>query len=91
MNKIGVYYNESALRDIMKSQGITNIEEQIMMEKLSIIKAEFLQRFGFEGSFRTEIVSTNSKRSRMAFKVFAADKRTAAALKTQPGWLGRFI
>lgn len=91
MSKIGIYYNERTLRDIMKGPEISNMEQQIMMERLSRVKAEFLQTFGFEGSFAIESWDTKSKRSRKAFKIHATDARTNAALKKQPGWLGKFL
>ena len=62
-----------------------------MMERLSRVKAEFLQTFGFEGSFEVKRVDTKSKRSRTTFRIVASNARTTAALKKQPGWLGKFL
>ncbi len=90
-HKIGIYYDEQGLRNIMKGQAIADMEQQIMMSKLSQIKAEFLQRFGFEGSFEIKKVVTNSKRSRTTFRIVAADSKTGAFLKREPGWLAKFL
>lgn len=89
--KIGIYYNEQTLRSIMKSPEIASMEQQIMMAKKSQIEAEFLQTFGFQGEFEIKRIDTSSRRSRTAFRVVAGNARTAAALKRQPGWLGRFL
>lgn len=91
MHKIGIYYNESGVRDIMKGQPIANLEQQIMMQKLSQVKAEFLQTFGFEGTFEIRRIDTNSRRSRTTYRIVAGDTKTTAALKRQPGWLAKFI
>lgn len=91
MHKVGIYYNEPGIRDIMKGTQIASLEQQIMMQKLSQVKAEFLTTFGFEGSFEIRKQDTNSRRSRTTFRIVATDGRTTAALKRQPGWLGKFI
>jgi len=89
-HKIGIYYDEKGLRDIMKGPEIANLEQNIMMENLTTIKAAFLQRFGFEGSFEVKRVDTNSRRSRTTFRIVASDARTTAALKKESGWLAKF-
>lgn len=91
MRKIGIYYNEPGLREILKGKPIADMEQQIMMSKLSQVQAEFLQHFGFEGKFEIKKVDTNSNRSRTAFRIKASDSKTGAALKREPGWLGKFI
>lgn len=88
--KIGIYYDEKGLRDIMKGPELANLEQNIMMERLTTIKAAFFQRFGFEGSFEVKMVDTNSRRSRTTFRIVASDARTTAVLKREPGWLARF-
>ena len=93
-HNVGIYYNEQGLRNIMKGPEIANMEQAIMMEKLSQVKAEFLQTFGFNGNFEIDHFDTglyNSKRSRISFIIMPADKKTMAALKKQPGWLGKFM
>jgi len=90
-HKIGIYYNEGGLREIMKGPEISRIEQEIMMSKLSQVKAAFLQHFGFEGEFEIKRVDTNSRRSRTTYRVVANNARTTAALKREPGWLGQFI
>ena len=91
MGKIGIYYNEQGFRDIMKGNAISTLEQDIMMQKLNQIQAEFLQRFGFEGNFEVKKVDTNSKRSRTSFRIVASDAKTTTALKREPGWLAKFI
>lgn len=91
MHKIGIYYNEQGLREIMKSPEIAGIEQDLMMQRLGQVKAEFLQTFGFEGEFEIKRVDTNSKRSRTTFRIVSNNSRTTAALKRQPGWLAKFI
>lgn len=91
MHKIGIYYDEYGLRNILKGQKVAQIEQQIMAQKLSQVKAEFLQRFGFEGNFEVKRVDTNSRRSRTTYRIVASDSKTTAALKREPGWLGKFL
>ena len=62
-----------------------------MMQRLSQVKAEFLTHFGFQGNFEIKKVDTKSRRSRTTFRIVASDARTTAALKREPGWLGRFL
>lgn len=91
MHKIGIYYNEQGLREIMKGPEIAGIEQDLMMQRLGQVKAEFLQTFGFEGEFEVKRVDTNSKRSRTTFRIVANNARTTAVLKRQPGWLAKFV
>lgn len=90
-HNIGIYYNESGIRDIMKGEKIAQMEQQIMMQKLGQVQAEFLQRFGFSGSFEIKKVDTNSRRSRTTFRIVANNARTTAVLKREPGWLAKFL
>lgn len=90
-HKIGIYYNEAGIREIMKGPKIANMEQEIMMQRLSQVKAEFLTHFGFQGNFEIKKVDTKSRRSRTTFRIVASDARTTAALKREPGWLGRFL
>ena len=90
MHKIGIYYNEQGLREIMKGPEIAGIEQDLMMQRLGQVKVEFLQTFGFEGEFEVKRVDTNSKRSRTTFRIVANNARTTAALKRQPGWLAKY-
>lgn len=91
MSKIGIYYNPAGLRNIMKGPQIASLEQQMMMQKLSQVKAEFLTTFGFEGDFVIKKVDTNSRRSRTTYRICANNSRTTAVLKRQPGWLARFL
>lgn len=90
-HKVGIYYDESGIRQIMKGQPIANLEQDIMMQKLNQIQAEFLQSFGTEGKFEIKRVDTNSRRSRTTFRIVAADAKTTTLLRKQPGWLARFL
>lgn len=89
--KIGIYYDEQGLRNIMKGHNMSQLEQQIMTQKLSQIEASFLQQFGFNGSFTLKAVTTNSRRGRVTYRIVAANARTTAALKRQPGWLAKFL
>ena len=89
--KIGIYYDEQGLREIMKGKPIADTEQNIMMGKLNQVQAEFLQHFGFSGSFELKKVDTKSNRSRTTFRIVAADSKTTAALNREPGWLGKFV
>ena len=91
VNKIGIYYNEEGFRAIMKGPEIAKLEQDIMMSKLNEVEAAFLQEFGFQGHFEVQRVDTQSKRSRTTYRIVASDKRTGAALKSNSGWLGKFI
>ncbi len=90
-HKIGIYYNESGLRSIMKGPEIANIEQDIMMQKLAQVKAEFLTQFGVQGNFEIRKVDTSSRRSRTTFRIVASDARTTAILKRNSGWLAKFL
>ena len=90
-HKIGIYYNEPGIRSIMKDHKLSSMEQQIMQQKLAQIKAEFLQSFGTEGNFGIKAVTTNSKRSRITYRIVASDAKTTALLKRNPGWLSRFL
>ena len=89
--KISISYNEPGIRSIMKGNGIAELEQQMMQQKLAQIKAEFLQSFGTEGNFEIKAVVTRSKRSRLAYRIKSADTKTTALLKRNPGWLARFL
>lgn len=90
-NKIGIYYDETGLRNIMKSPKLDKMEQEIMQQKLSQIQAEFLQHFGFEGAFELKAVVTNSRRSRLTYRIVSSNAKTTAALKSQPGWMDKFL
>lgn len=91
MHKVGIYYNEPGIRNLMKGSQMASLEQQIMMQKLSQVKAEFLTTFGFEGDFAIKRQDTNSRRSRTTYRIVADSARTTAALKRQPGWLAKFL
>ena len=90
-HKVGIYYNEPGIRSIMKGHNMASLEQEVMMKRLSQIKADFIQTFGFEGAFEIKAKTTNSKRSRITYRIVAANSRTTAALKRQPGWLAKYL
>lgn len=90
-HKIGIYYDESGIRDIMKSPELEHMEQNIMQSKLDQVRAEFQQTFGFPGQFELKAVTTNSRRPRITYRIVAADARTTAMLKKNSGWLGKFL
>lgn len=93
-HKIGIYYNNPTLQKFITGDKIAKIEENIMQQKLAQIKAEFVQTFGVEGNFTISAVTTSgglSHRSRITYRISAADAKTTALLKTRPGWLKGFM
>ena len=66
---------------------VKNLEQEVMEQALSLVKAEFLAQFGFSGEFEIQYRPTPY---RMAFRLRAADARTGAILKRHPGWLAKF-
>ena len=90
-HKVGIYYDEQGLRNIMKGHNMSQLEQQIMTQKLAQVEASFLQQFGFKGSFTIKAVTTNSRRGRITYRIIATDAKTTAALKRQPGWLAKFV
>ena len=89
----------TGLESLMQSDGVSRLEQEIMTAKLANIEARFLQEFGFKGNFELKAITTSgvfrSGRSlhggRTSWRIAAADKRTGAVLKRQPGWLGKFL
>lgn len=96
---MGVKIYWTGLETLMQSPEISKIEQDLMMQKLGQIEASFLQEFGFQGKFEIKSRTTSGifKRGgryhggRTSWRIVAADAKTGAALKRQPGWLGRFI
>ena len=95
---VKIYLENEGIESIMKSNKISSMEQNIMMNKLDQVKAAFLQEFGFEGNFEIKAVTTTGAfRSttwhggRTSYRILAADSKTATALKRQPKWLDKFI
>ena len=94
-----IYWDNKEMEGLMKSSKISTMEQDIMMQKLDQIKAAFMQEFGFDGKFDIQSKTTSGTLrikgklhgGRISFRIRAADARTAAVLKRQPGWLGKFI
>lgn len=72
---------------ILYGAGAKKFEKEYMEKRRSEIEAAFLQKFGFSGNFELQYTPS---RDRSAWRVRAADGRTNAALKREPGWLAQF-
>lgn len=100
MNKdVKFYLDQAGVRDVVYQGGkLKNIEREVMERALSEVRAAFLQEFGFEGNFNLEFrySKVGGKGAgyvngvRPNYRIRAADARTGAVLKRNPGWLGRF-
>ena len=98
---IGIYYEQNigGVNEIMTSQKIENMEQQIMMQKKSEVEAAFLQTFGVPGKFKFSVVrSAPSKRwnnhwhgSRVIYRIIPDSAQTYTLLRTKPGWIDQFI
>lgn len=94
-----IYWENQAMEDLMSSDKISTMEQDLIMKKLDEVKASFLQEFGFEGRFSVEQIRTSGTRringklhsGRTSWRIRADDARTTAVLKRQPGWLSRFM
>lgn len=65
---------------------LQDIQSRAFNSILMVVAAQFVQQFGFDGSFQLTGFTTD----RSSVKISAADARTNAALKTQPGWMDQF-
>ena len=89
----------TGLQELMQSEKVSKIEQQEIMNRLSNIQAGFLQRVGFEGKFEVKSVTTSGliksgvqfHGGRTSWRIVAADAKTTAALKREPGWLAKFL
>ena len=91
---VGIYYDEAGIREIMTGAKIEALEKELMERKLSQISAEFVQRFGRQGSFAIKAEQTSGGRGgrrRLAYRIVATSRTTTALLKKEPGWLGKFL
>ena len=94
-----IYWENKAMEDLMSSNKISTMEQDLIIKKHDEVKANFLQEFGCEGKFRVEQRRTSGTSrikgklhaGRTSWRIRADDARTTAALKRQPGWLGRFM
>lgn len=78
---------KSAGNQLLKQNAQLNqIQNSAFNGLLATVTAQFFQQFGFEGNF--EVIGFTTDRS--SVKIQASDKRTAGALKSQPGWLATF-
>ncbi len=97
---VNFYLDLDGVREVIyKGDKIKEVEKQTMERALSEVKAQFLQDFGFEGSFRLEFqyqkvggktASYVGGAVRPVYKISASDARTGAILKARPGWLAQF-
>ena len=97
-HKIGIYYDEQGLKEIMSSQQMEEMERAIMLQKKSEVEAAFLQSFGVPGSFAVNIIRSQNKiwkgkfhAGRVIFRIIPEDSRTNAILGKHPGWLANFL
>ena len=89
MSNVDFILDKSGGADILRNNpGIAQIQMQNMNRILDTVRAQFIVEFGFEGNFE---LMTEPTAFRQRVMVKAADKRTAGALKTKPGWLGSFV
>ena len=73
---------------ILKNNGqLQQLENQVMDNVLSEVRARFINEFGFEGRFKLAGFTTD----RSTYKIAAEDAKTAAILKRNPGWLDQFM
>jgi len=79
--------NSEAGKQILRgNSSLQQMQNTAFNGLLGTVTAQFFQQFGFEGKF--EVVGFTTDRS--SVKIQASDKRTAGALKSQPGWLATF-
>ena len=94
MGKVGIYWEHGGFTDLMQGQQITNLESETMERIKSEIAANFLQKFGTEGTFNIEMVQTPGNAyhgGRNSYRITAGDAKTTALLKKEPGWLAQFL
>lgn len=89
MDKVAKFYLDlpGTKEVILNGNGVKKFEKEYMKKRLSEIEAAFMQKFGFNGTFELQFMPT---RFRSAWRIRAADRRTGAALKREPGWLAQF-
>ena len=93
MGKIGIWLNDSGVASILRyNNRLESMEREIMEQKLSEIKAQFLTTFGTEGSFEIKAIQTRpgKRYGRLVYRICANDRKTGAILKSNPGWLKQF-
>lgn len=93
---VRIYFEKAGIEEIIKDNTkLQAMEQDVMMQRLDAIKAAFFQEFGFEGNFEIKSKVTQPSQRwggrRTAFTVTPSDSKTGAALKRNPGWLGRFV
>ena len=85
MSNVDFILDKSGGADILRNNpGIAQIQMQNMNRILDTVRAQFVVEFGFE-------LMTEPTAFRQRVMIKAADKRTAGALNTKPGWLGSFV
>ena len=96
MNKIKVYIEQSDVQAVVyRNPKLQNLERDFMERALGEVRAAFLNEFGTEGKFNLQfrwgkVNSPYVNGVRPVYKVVAADAKTTAILKRNPGWLARF-
>ena len=89
MAKARIWLNKREIgRDIlMDNTKLQTLEQHAIQNALNQAEAQFMSQFGFPGKFEIKAFKTN----RYNFKLVAADSRTGAVLKKNPGWLAQFV
>lgn len=89
MAKVRIWYDKKNIgNDILKgNQKLKDMERNAIQHALNNVEAQFMQQFGFQGKFEVKYDPT---KYRSRFRLIAADARTTAVLKKNPGWLKQF-
>lgn len=100
MKDFKFHLDQWGVQEVVYAQNteLTTLEKHTMEKALSEVKAAFIQEFGTEGNFEIKFqrVKIGGKGARYVngtrpvYKIVAADSKTGALLKRQPGWLARF-
>lgn len=72
---------------LRKNKKLDELEEAHMEKVLADVKAKFLLDFGTEGEFE---LSYRPTKYRSAYRISAANAKTATILKANSGWLAQF-
>lgn len=95
-DNVRIWFDPSGMQDLLtNNSNLDALSRQMMEERAATARNQFVQDFGFTGTFNVEatVTSPSSKygTTRMSYRLSAGDARTTAALKKQPGWLNQFI
>ena len=94
MSRFKIYLEDDGVTDILRyNSKLEALENEIMEQKLSEIKAQFLINFGVEGDFIIKAIQTRPGKTygRLSYRICAASARTTAILKRNERWLSQFL